>query len=210
MEDPSSTLTVLLTREIRWFRSGPLPEPTVDWFTGGGALGEIEQRVDCYDPVPAQNGIGVKLRNTQGLDTKFRLAREPDVSVAPGLRGAVEDWLKVSQPQSDAHREQRGAFVAVDKSLMTRTYHFEPADNGHHLVPTGCDIELAALAIDGLSAWSVCVEAFGAPSQLEHAFRTGISWWLNETPLPESLEFRTEDSSSYPAWLARHRVRHGD
>ena len=206
MEGPSSDLAVLLTREVRWFKTGQLPAAVVQWFTADGELGEPEHRIDRYDPASAANGVGVKLRNTETLDAKFRLAYKPDLPLAPGLSGDVEDWMKVSQPQPEDRAAREKMMVRIGKDLITRTYHFEPSTNGTITIPSGCDVELASVRLNGTKAWSLCLEAFGPPAGLEHAFRSAVAMFLDETPLPDDLTFGSEESCSYPDWIARDHV----
>ena len=51
---------VLVTREVRWFTPGEVPDAVRDWFTAGGRLGFREERLDRYDRPSAFRGIGVK------------------------------------------------------------------------------------------------------------------------------------------------------
>ena len=47
---------VFVTREVRWFQVGPLPDQILDWFTTSET--SAEHRPDWYDLRSAGNGVG--------------------------------------------------------------------------------------------------------------------------------------------------------
>lgn len=193
---------MVVSREVRWFRPGPLPHLVLEWFSGSKATLEREHRVDWYDPDSAGRGVGAKWRGSVVFDVKVLLSHRDGVELAPGLSGRVEDWLKVSDPAPPAQEIALNGRVAVDKTLLTRYYRLStnPDLNGQHQ-PAGCSVELASIAAIGVQFWSLCLETFGAPELRAEAFRSGIEGLLADTPLPGGLQFTPELSHGYPMWI---------
>ncbi len=185
--------TALMTREVRWFHDGPLPPSVRDWFTTHNH--ETEQRVDYYDLASARNGIGKKRRGSTSLDIKFRVDVFPSTSLAPGIFGQVEDWMKISEPLGQSPNFELTEPFPVGKSLITRRIRLWDDDSG-------CEAELAEIAAAGMRAWSLCFETFGAHEKGEDALAAGVQLVM-ETPPPNGVVFDQEASLSYPDWIAR-------
>lgn len=187
----------VLTREVRWFMSGPLPEEVVAWFTNGHARSESEVRIDEYDSEAIRQGVGVKRRNGEALDAKYRIVHEQNVDLAPGIVGCVEEWLKVSGPRNDIPFPAEGESIVVSKEIISKKFDIVVRDG----VASGCDVELAELTVGAEKAWSLCFETYGDPALRFEALNEGIKRVLRG-PLPELLTLEGGSSCGYPAWLS--------
>lgn len=197
---PTTEATVLVTREVRWFAPGDPPDDVLEWFTGNGAVIDRARRIDRYDTTSARLGIGVKRRGHESVDAKYRLAFE-EADLGNGLRGVVEDWVKISRPTpDDATLFTESALVAVEKELMTRTFPLPSASDRD--APTGCEVELSRATSMGRPFWSLCFETYGHPGDREAALLHGITSLLRESPIPEGLIVVGDDSCGYPAWIS--------
>lgn len=188
-----TTIGVLVTREVRWFSTGPLPADVLAWFVSAPGV-STDHRIDHYDLTAARDGIGRKHRNGTLLDVKSPLDEASPAVLAPGMTGLLEDWIKVSRPIDDVAESTLSEPVAVDKRLHTRRFDLIG-------LPGGCEVELAEIHSGSLAAWSLCFETFGNPEHRERALHRGIEGFLSETPLPTGLAFDRDDSRSYPVWL---------
>jgi hypothetical protein len=153
---------VMLTREVRWFFDGRLPDHVLQWFTGHADFG-VERRIDRYDLASARRGVGVKQRGTTSLDSKFRVLRVHEVAIAPGVPGHVEDWIKISEPLDEHAANRLQDPVEVHKELFTRSYLLPGAEG------VGCEAELAWVIAGQVSAWTICFETFGPPAARDDA-----------------------------------------
>ncbi|MEN8115090.1 MAG: hypothetical protein ABFS21_11980 [Actinomycetota bacterium] len=196
-----STPVITLTREVRWFREGPISDAVVEWFTSSGATTKRLQRLDRYDSAAARRGIGVKRRDAQSHDTKRRLAFTPDVALAPDIVGCVEDWVKTSTPIDRAAERPASYGLPVLKDIITRVYLAEPS-SADHAGAAGCGVELAVVTVGDRQAWTLSFETFGPSHRVAEALRAGIEGFLADTPLPDGLSFTGAESCGYPAWLA--------
>jgi hypothetical protein len=189
------THPALLTREVRWFRMGSVPLEVEAWFADSQEVTN-EHRLDLYDLAAARRGVGRKQRNRGAVDSKHRLMVELEVSLAPGLVGDVEDWLKITHPPPYPSNLLTGERIEVSKDIRSRRY---PIDG-----EAGCEVELASLTLEDVEAWSLCFETFGHPDFRQDALRLGVTGFLADSPLPAGLVFEPGESSGYPAWLASH------
>lgn len=194
MVTASGQPSVLLTREVRWFLEGPLPTQVLDWFTGRRDVG-VERRVDHYDLEAAHRGIGLKRRSTTSVDSKFRVVLIEDVDLGPGLRGHVEDWMKISEPLGDEVANDIPHPIEISKKLYTRRFALGGADGA------GCEAELAAISAGSVQAWSLCFETYGPPAGRDTAFRSGINDLLARSPLPSGMRLGPESCHGYPEWI---------
>lgn len=199
------TPIILVTREVRWFHSGPIPASVLEWFTDSGRLGVHERRTDRYDLASARDGIGVKQRSSESVDMKRSVSQEAGIELAPGLVGCVEDWVKVSRLLDDATATTDERCVSITKDITTRRYILDEAtiERG---VEIGCEVELADINSGGRRAWTLCFETIGPAHTRQSALLAGIEGLLEETPLPDDLSFTTEESCGYPAWIAEFEV----
>jgi hypothetical protein len=189
------SISALVTREVRWFREGPLPSDVLEWFIESATY-RTERRVDLYDVRAAEDGIGRKQRETSTIDSKVRVSTVRNVSLAPGLTGHVEDWLKISRPIESVAKGISNP-IEVEKHLHTRRFSLDGHDD------TGCEVELAEIRTGSVQAWSLCFETFGPPDRREDALRAGVEQFLMSTSCPDGLEFTQESCLAYPDWITR-------
>jgi hypothetical protein len=195
---PRGGTAVLVTREVRWFQEGPLPDAVLEWFLTPEC--EDEQRTDHYDLDAARRGSGVKYRNETSLDAKFKLASVGLLELSAEVVGNVDDWVKASTLLESPARPCGPQYASVDKSLHTRTYVLHEASGP---LPSGCEIELVSLSLGSTAAWSLCLETFGSPELRAEALDLGVKQLTGETPLPRGLELGRRDSYGYVTWLTR-------
>ena len=193
-----SALDGLVTREVRWFISGPVPSDVLSWFTDGATNIERERRVDWYDVGFARDGVGVKRRNSEMIEAKFLISRTAIDDLAPGMAGDVEDWLKVITPRDREAGTPAVRRFAVDKDIINRRY----AASAPHSADAGCEIELAAVTAGDDHAWTLCLETYGDPELRGVAFEAGLDALQTDTPMPDDLSFTAESSFGYPVWVS--------
>lgn len=194
---PISETGVLVSREVRWFHEGALPDELIDWFTEGGEVGLRESRADTYDMAQARRGIGLKYRGGQSYDAKHLMSTQGPLMLG-GFVGQIEDWLKVSHPIGGPQGIEEP--VVVEKQIFTRRYVL----GGETIeeVSQGCDVELSSIRFCGQSCWSFALETFGHPSRRGQALQGGLAQLLEDIPLPEGLVIASDVSSGYPRFLA--------
>ena len=205
------------TSELRWFGSGPLPPEVEDWFTGANFVGTREHRRDLYQ-LTGLTDVGVKRRSGRTVEAKIRMAVGPRMAIGHGLEATFDQWRKWRPSEGDAIWPTRQArWVAVDKTVLTRTIadtdsgyagddggasdSGNAGDDGAAAMVAGCDVELAAITIGGLEAWTFGLEAFGPQAQRG---RAAISAWeqvVAEVGEPRDLGSRFDLADGYPAWL---------
>lgn len=186
----------LLTREVRWFFDGVVPERVVEWFTSSVHHPYQERRVDTYDLDAASLGIGIKSRNGGPRDSKILLDLVQCDWLAENVEGCVQDWLKLSESGSDriiAHTQHRLALV---KDIVTRDYRLEGGSSG-------CEVELASVRSGAIAGWSLCFETFGEQERREEALTSCVERFIVESPIPDFVSLRSEFSCSYPEWISR-------
>lgn len=186
--------SVFLTREVRWFFDGPLPPSVLDWFTGRRDV-EVEHRIDHYDLGAARRGIGLKRRGTTSVDSKFRVLLIQNVDLGRGLKGHIEDWMKISEPLGNGVETDIAHPIEISKKLYTRRFGLNGADGA------GCEAELAAITAGSVDAWSLCFETYGPPAEREAAFMSGIGSLLAISPLPSGMRLGPESCHGYPEWI---------
>ena len=193
--------TLLVSREIRWFHDGDTPQAVLDWFSAIPGDPEHEQRTDYYDLVAARTGAGVKYRDAQFMDSKFRLSVRDLTTLPPPFAGLVEDWAKISTPIPPGGPPPPSGFVRVDKQLITKRILADTADQEQGLADAGCEIEIGLIDTPVGRAWSLCFESFGAPEVRGLAFRSGIDA-VGAAAFPDSVPLASGYNGGYPLWLA--------
>lgn len=194
---------VLVTREVRWFFDGAIPPEILDWFQSAARPIQREIRVDTYDLAAARRRVGLKVRSSAVFDSKLLVTVDPDVELGFGMRGHVEDWMKITEPAHDDHPHITGIRIEVVKDLLTRRYELDSPAMGE---PAGCEVELASITAGAAQAWTICFETFGPPDAIGDAFDLGVLTFLAETPLPEGFQLVADRSWSYPEWLVRREM----
>ncbi len=203
------------TTEIRWFSDTVVPAGLVDWFTSGGRMGAEHFRLDVYN-VEAAPGAGVKRRSQTDLEIKVRRSIGPLIEPIPGWRGRVERWRKWRPSAGDDFVVGDRRWVEVAKTIHTRAYGYDGVHAHPALLPdrtrSGCAVELAALSVGAVEAWTFAFEAFG-PAHLQHdALVAAAKAVVLKTPVPPDVAAVPHHNLSYPAWLSglHLRVNRGD
>lgn len=187
----------MITREVRWFFDGLVPNRVVEWFTDSAHHSYHEQRLDTYDIDAASLGVGIKSRDGGLRDSKILLDSAQSVWLADGVEGCIQDWLKISDPGSNWPITNAGHHLRLVKDIVTRDYWL---DGGQ----SGCEVELASVRSGAITGWSFCFETFGEPERREEALTTSVRRFVVESPIPDCLSLTSENSSSYPEWIS-HR-----
>lgn len=212
------------TCECRWFFEGEIDNDIVDWFTNrtpwrrSGDLGSLRwpkrARLDRYVAIPKNRDIGIKWRGepVQGegvpLELKAKVASLGVQTLAPGVTGVVERWIKWT---CDGGTLQASRLLDVEKRRILRMVQLggstpdlevRPVGSGSY-VERGLQIELTRLSLAGDRFWTLGFEGFPDSSVLREEFVRSVPVFLRE--LPHVLTLSSETSFSYPEWLARRQ-----
>lgn len=203
----SLSVPVLDTSEVRWFAEGLPPHTVVEWFTCGGLAGTLEERCDTYQ-LHRLHDIGVKRRSRTSLEVKVRRGIGDPLAVAPGLVAPFEEWRKWSPGVGDPMSPSADTpWIDVEKTVLTRTVSadHEVVGPAPHVDDTlsGCDVEIAAVTVAGVEAWSFAFEAFGPKPDRSRAVRSAWEMLISTSGAPEELSASFTSSGGYPEWLAR-------
>ncbi len=208
----------LVSREMRWFLEGPIPDAARDWFDGlpgkGKKVKRSYPRQDIYLAIPDRPDLGLKLREGR-LEIKIRSGPG---SPCPLLDGAVtgtgEDWQKHKWDYKDRIGEistpfKKGMRVRLIKSRVQRKYEVKKSQ----LSPVKMDkkpdevflVELTELhseAVDKKESrspmrrdWTIACEAIASSRRVQQVLETGVKKLFrayNGPPL------RHKDSYGYP------------
>jgi len=209
-DDDLDAAGVLLddTTEIRWIAEGHLPSDVEAWFTRGGTTGVVEERCDTYR-IDGRAERGVKLRFRETLEVKVRQAVGEYVIPGLGLIGRVEMWRKWSPVEGVVDTGGEVPWLDVCKIVIKRRFFLD--GDGDEILPSnlerattgaGCDVEVAAITVGDIEAWTFAFAAFGPTSSREHAIVTAWQALVADGSCPERLAAAFGPSSSYPEWLA--------
>jgi len=201
----TSDVSVDLTSEVRWFFDGPLPPSVLTWFVGPGS-GLVEDRCDTYR-LDRQIDTGVKRRFRTTLELKLRLDR-PKPLVIGCLDGSLEVWKRWSPADDRVRLDEATVWVDVDKTVIKRRFDGEGrevalSEADRAMTGDGCDVEIAAISVNSLQAWTFALAAFGEPGR--HEAFLACAWAALATDRPRNDEFELDrrHSCGYPEWLAR-------
>lgn len=210
------------TVEVRWFERGSIPVGVADWFAGG-AIEPAEQipRTDYYLQLPAEDALGIKLREGR-LEIKKRQERYGVAHFHDRAAGLVEGWQKWSFALADdlplSDETLSGSWLAVRKARWLRKFAARGAGTAFEIqldeyASQGCYVELAGLQVYRAEWWSVCLEAFGGQAHLP-----GVMQAVGEQVFASHAapHLALERSAGYPAFLGcagkddRHREAAAD
>jgi len=206
-------LAVVDTAELRWFATGQLPPDIRSWFTCDGATGSVGRRIDTYR-LDGRRDIGVKLRFRETLEVKVRQSVGANLALGAGLEGRVEVWRKWSPAGRLLDADDSGRWVDVHKTVIKRRFsaggdELVIAPGGAHPVD-GCDVEIAAIDVEGVAAWTFAFAAYGPAAGRQYALVAswqGLEGVLDDgRKLPEQLDRLLDRASGYPEWLAALRL----
>lgn len=184
---------MVATAEIRWFLPGAPPDEAWAWIDRPPA----PARIDRYLVFPNCDAVGVKLREG-ALEIKARCGVPRPVEVA-GIPGFLDEWVKRSIPESDAHG---GDWLDVTKCRAQ--FWIVPDGNAWHRIDeepsVGCEVELTAVECRGASWTTFGFEMFGETDRPRQLIRAA-TFFLVHSPPPDALTLSSKNSLSYPAWL---------
>lgn len=203
----SMSIPVLDTSEVRWFAEGLVPHGVVDWFTCGGTAGMLEQRCDTY-LLHRLHDIGVKRRFRTSLEMKLRQGIGDPLILAPGLAAPLEEWRKWGGLWHGMATSQSAGspWIDVEKAVLTRTVGAD-----HEIVGpasyvgyprSGCEVEIVAVTVAGVEAWSFAFEAFGPKRYRSRLIRSAWEMLIDTFDAPEQLVENLTFAAGYPEWLA--------
>ena len=179
------------TLELRWFASGPLPVAAIEWFERSVPHIDREHRSDSY-LLTGRPDLGVKRRNHGPLEVKERRGRGDSVSIGESLVAHIEEWHKRIR---QGYPTAGGRWIDVDKTVLTYRHRGPDPSSA-----ASCDIELASVQSGELEAWTLALEAFGAPSERAGILRSA-GLFLSEARVPTALAGTLDVEGGYPAWL---------
>jgi hypothetical protein len=183
---------VLETLEVRWFARGKLPTEVFGWFQAVVPDLEIEERVDSY-LLTGRPDLGVKRRDQGPLEVKERIRVGRRVSVGGRLEASVEVWRKSIQL---APPEVEGRWIEVVKNVWNHPLRITVGG-----LTAACDIELAAVEVAAIGAWTLAFEASGPPEERLAALRSAAELFRDGAALPSGIASALEVEAGYPAWL---------
>lgn len=213
--------------ECRWFFEGDVDDDVVDWFRerrpwkqscDPGPFEWLERaRVDRYVMTPNNRDVGIKWRGEpagsegEQLEIKGRVVSLGVQTLAPGVTGVVERWIKWA---CSGDVIQASNLIDVEKRRILRRVRLDPRPTDIEVPVTGAgsyvdrglQIELTKLSVAGAPHWTLSFEGFPDSSDLREIFVRSVSVFLRE--LPDALTLSSEASFSYPEWLAQHQ-HHG-
>ena len=197
-------LSVLDTTELRWFVPGPTP-PDVDALFSG-STGIHEQRCDTY-LLDGRHDVGVKRRSRELLEVKVRQSLDGRIQLGAGLDGQLEVWRKWSPVEGLVDDGSVPRWGDVCKSIVKRRFSVNGSETtflpNAHLASAGCDIEVAAVSVGAVHAWTFALEAFGPRSTRRGSLLASFQALLGAAPRPESFRLCAGRAMGYPEWLAQ-------
>ena len=207
---------MLVTTELRWFASGPLPDVLSTWFEqcelkfSEQSQPSSETRTDRYLCLPCEF-LNVKFRQGK-LEVKWRQAIVETLTLPHGSQGQLERWVKwnaqavaeedwlsqviaESQDWVEVHKARSQRFFSIDPASAQTTI---PAQSPHN----GCSAELTELEVQQQSWWSLAFEAVGQIPQQPQTLKSIVHDFLEHMPQELRLEkLRLSQSCAYPHWL---------
>ena len=194
------------TTELRWIAEGHLPADVEAWFTRGGTTGAVEERCDTYR-LDGRCDRGVKLRFRETLELKVRDAVGEHLIVGAGLAGRLEMWRKWSPAEGVVDTGGAVPWVDVCKMVVKRRFsvggnEIVPSDVERTTTGAGCDVEVAAITVGDIEAWTFAFAAFGPTVSREYAIVTAWQALAAGGSNPQHLATDFGPSNSYPEWLA--------
>ncbi len=198
-------VSVDLTSEVRWFFDGALPASVLTWFAGPGT-GLVADRCDTYR-LDRQIDTGVKRRFRTTLELKLRLDR-PKPLVIGNLDGRLERWKRWSPADDRVRLDDATVWVDVDKTIIKRRFDGEGrevvlSEANRAMTGEGCDVEIAAISVNSLQAWTFALAAFGEPGRHEAFLACAWAALAADRPRNDEFELDRRHSCGYPEWLAR-------
>jgi hypothetical protein len=210
---PLDGVSVLDTTELRWFSEGQLPLDVLSWFTRGGSVGLTEERCDTYR-LDGRLDTGVKRRFQETLELKVRRSLGEHLELGSGLTGRLEVWRKWSPAECLASAGHEVEWADVRKLVVKRRFEvdgseIELSEGNRAATGAGCDVEVVAITLDDVDAWSFAFAAFGPVETRREALVASWGSLVGDGPIPEQFGPFFGQSCGYPEWLALVTARSG-
>ena len=203
-----ASFSVVDTTELRWFVAGQLPPEVRAWFTG--STGVVEERWDTYF-LDGRRHAGTKRRFREVLELKVRQSVGDRIDLDDTLTGRLEVWRKWSPAEGLIDDDADGRWVDVHKSIVKRRFLADGSEVAFAPeAPTsgaGCDVEVAAVEVDGVEGWTLAFAAYGAPAGRNDALRASWRALVAQTPPPAQFVPHAGRAMGYPEWLVRTVAR---
>lgn len=195
-------VAVLDTTELRWFADGPLPTEVESWFTRSGRRGMVEDRCDTYR-MDTRDDTGVKHRFRETLELKVRQSVDAPLALEPGLAGPLEAWRRWSPADHLVDADRRTPVTDVCKRVIKRRFSvFGDEIVTGPPIDAGCDVEVAAITVGDVQAWTFAFAAYGPTATRRDSVLACWQALVNAGPPPEVLGYSLGRSCGYPEWLA--------
>lgn len=194
------------TTELRWFVEGHLPPDVMSWFTNEGTVGLAEERCDTYR-LDGGFDMGIKRRFRETLELKVRRSIGENVVLGPGLAGRLEVWRRWSPAECVAPCSGRHATWAdVNKMVIKRRFSItgdevELTEASRAATGTGCDVEIAAVSLDDVEAWTFAFAAYGPLASRREALVATWNSLVADGAPPDRFGPFFGLSCGYPEWL---------
>jgi len=193
------------TTEIRWFAAGEPPQEYVDWFSDHGQGAVVELRNDAYR-IAGDASVGLKRRDHGPLELKRRQGISPLMALPGGFKGQIEEWCKtgLEEPLGDIGWKWGNVY----KVVLTRTYSIDAWGSvfqlsGRKPVAPACDVELATVSVDDVTAWTFALEAWGPGDSRREVLEASLrAMLLDLPPIPIGFIANLSLNMGYPEWLA--------
>ena len=201
-------VTITDTTELRWFAEGQLPASVASWFTHDRTRGFVEERTDTYR-LDGRLDTGVKRRFGEKLELKVRRSIGDRLALGLGLAGRLEVWRRWSPAECLVIGTRNVPWADVHKTVVKRRFSIHgdevelSADN-RAVTGAGCDVEIAAVTVDDIEAWTFAFAAFGVVEgrrdALVAAMRTIVGGVACPNSSARSSGARPATPSGSPSW----------
>jgi hypothetical protein len=198
-------LPVAETTELCWFAKGHLPSDVETWFTRGGTTGVVEERCDTYR-MDGRRDRGLKLRFRETPEIKVRQSLGEHLVLGAGLVGRLEVWRKWSPAERLVENGGDVPWVDVCKVVAKRRFSVDGdeimlSEDVPAMTGAGCDVEVVAVTVGDVEAWTFAFAAYGPPASRQDALVAAWQALVADATCPEQFATLLDQSSSYPEWL---------
>ncbi len=199
-------ISVVDTTELRWFFEGRLPSDVKSWFTRAGTTGAIEERCDRYR-LDDRREMGVKRRFRQTLELKVRRSVGEKLVLDSGLAGRLEVWRKWSPAEDLVESDPQAPWVDVHKIVIKRRFSVNGdeiiiSESSRAMAGTGCDVEVTAVTVGHIEAWTFAFAAFGSGRSRQSAVVASWQALVADIQCPEQFGLSLGEAGGYPQWLS--------
>ncbi len=199
-------VTITDTTELRWFAEGQLPAAIDAWFTHDHSAGFVEERCDTY-LLDDRFDTGVKRRFGHKLELKVRRSIGERIDLGPGLAGRLEVWRRWSPAECLIVPSLSAPWADVCKTVVKRRFSVDGSEimisaDDRAMTGAGCDVEIAAVTVNDITAWTFAFAAFGPVDGRSSALVASIDALVADGVPPEHFGPFFGLSSGYPEWLA--------